>query len=641
MYPSIPRQPLNDQLDDENSANQHPSSQEEDQKAQSESDEDVVKRIKEDRDWSYNAFSDYYDRCDDFYEQYRMIATTEATEGRSNTVVPYTFTMVENVVARLMSAFFSKRPYIRVEAPEVMLDQSILQFSRLAEARLQSQMDRGSFFFAMLDWIKAGACFGTAYQKSFWRTERAYRVMRQKTLDANGLPTFGAAQAVEDLVYDGPSGCIFVPGQILVDPASGPDIQEADFVIEETWKPLEYLQRMEDRKVYEKTKDLKAGEGTPVFPALRRMSLSNRATEAEVPSRRKLVKVWEAWYRNGWVYTIANEKVVIKRRKNPFLHRKFPYIPFHFIPVMGEPIGLGIPEIMEFIQAELNTGRNQRTDNVNFLLNKIIKFRRGAFDDPEKQLQNKPAAMWGVERMDDVEFMRTPEINSSAFSEEATLKEDAQNAVGMNDITLASTGGKNSGSATEASILAEQSASRLKLVIMTFGASLRQLGEMWNALDAQYMPSAVQQTVRGIPEINNGQPQVVTLTPEEIAQPYRFSCLEAANAIDRQVEGSKKSQVYAELKNFPFVDLVGMAKWFAENMGAPELTQFIGTVQPVADPAAAAQPGAPVGPAQPAQEAQPALPADISQSPIPSGPSDPMGRQIPAGMPAGEATGGQ
>ena len=638
LYPSTPRQPLNDQLDDENVANQHPSSAKEDQAAMSEAPEAVCKRVKADRDWAYGSFSDYYDRCEDFYKQYRMIADASTDETRSNTFVPYTFTMVENVVARIMSAYFSKRPYARVEAPEVMSDPMIHQFSRLAEARLQSQMDRGSFYFSMLDYVKAGSVFGTSYLKSFWKTEKGYRVTRPRQLDANGLPSFGAAQAVEDLIYDGPDGDVFVPGQILVDPTSGPDLQKADFVIEETWKPLDYLQRMEERKVYENTMNLKAGEGTPVFPGLQRMAWSSRATDgAQIPENRKMIKVWEAWYRNGWVYTIANETVLLKRRKNPFLHRRFPYVPFHFIPVMGEPIGLGIPEILEFIQAELNTTRNQRTDNVNFLINKILKYRRGAFGDPENELKNKPGAMWGVERMDDVEWMRTPEINSSAFTSEEMLKQDAQSAVGLNDLTLGNTGAAQAGSATESSILAEQSASRLKLVIMTFGASFRQICETWNALDAQYMPSSVQMAVRGIPEINNGQPSIVQLTPEEIAQPYRFNVLEAANAIDRQAEGSKKAQVYAELKQLPFVDLAGMARWFAESMGAPELAQFIGTPQPApVDPNAPPQGGPQPGPAQPAQPAQPAIPEQIPESPIPSGPVDPIGRPIQAGATIGD-----
>jgi hypothetical protein len=141
-----------------------------------------------------------------------------------------------------------------------------------------------------------------------------------------------------------------------------------------------------------------------------------------------MAKIWEGHYRNGWIFTIAEEKFLLKKRKSPFLHGAYPYIPFHFILCMGEPFGIGIGEILEGLQEEMNTTRNQRMDNINFSINKILKVRKGVYADVKAQFPNRPTAIWEVERMDDAEWVRHPEINSSAFSSEEAIKQAQKHA---------------------------------------------------------------------------------------------------------------------------------------------------------------------------------------------------------------------
>lgn len=556
-----------------------------DQAMQRLTDDQICKMVKADRDWAYGCFQIYYDKLPDYYKLYRSYSERTVENGRSNIFVPYVFTITENMHARMMSAFFSQRPFVRITPREASPTADETLSAQKSEIYLDSQMDTPCFHRKVDSWFKMAEVLGTAYMKSIWTTEKGIRVQRERIKIPGGGYTWGPARPQDITLWDGPEGHIYAPGQLIIDPSCGPDLQKADFIVEETYKPVSYLQQKGREGIYQNTNNIPFSSAIPIIPALTRMATALKATAQEPPQNRKMVKVWEAWYRNGWVFTIAEETVVLAKRKTPLVHGRYPYVPLHFIPCMDEPFGIGIGEILESLQEELNTGRNQRTDNINFMLNKILKVRKGVYSDVQAAFENKPGKIWEVERMDDAEWMRNPEINSSAFQAEESVKQDAQNAVGVNDYNMGSSNSKLSDTATGITIISEQSASRFKLAIQTFGVSVGELGQQWNALNAQFVPGEMTISVSGNPAVNDGAEAQVTVTPEDLAGNYKFSVLEAISAPDKRANTENKKAIYAEMKTFPWVNMPGLLRWFVRSMGASELEPFIGNPQPPAPPA--------------------------------------------------------
>ena len=90
-------------------------------------------------------------------------------------------------------------------------------------------------------------------------------------------------------------------------------------------------------------------------------------------------------------------------------------------------------QIIEPLAHELNTQRNQRIDNVSFSLNIQRKVRRSADIDFE-QLVSRPGGVIEVDSMDDVMDMPPAPIQVGAYQEEAIIKQDMENALGVSPV---------------------------------------------------------------------------------------------------------------------------------------------------------------------------------------------------------------
>src|SRR5690606_3707901 len=87
-------------------------------------------------------------------------------------------------------------------------------------------------------------------------------------------------------------------------------------------------------------------------------------------------------------------------------------------------------EIIQHLQAELNTQRNQRIDNASMILNRMWKVRRGA-DIDESELVSKPHGIIYVDQPDDVTEISFSDVPSSAYIEGNIIERDMENALSV------------------------------------------------------------------------------------------------------------------------------------------------------------------------------------------------------------------
>jgi hypothetical protein len=98
-----------------------------------------------------------------------------------------------------------------------------------------------------------------------------------------------------------------------------------------------------------------------------------------------------------------------------------------YIPVQHELYGIGIPEVSESLQEELNAVRNQRMDNVNLIINRMFIANKYADIDFD-QLVSYPGNIILTNDVTAVQPLDTRDITKSAYMEEEIIKRDIDNA---------------------------------------------------------------------------------------------------------------------------------------------------------------------------------------------------------------------
>ena len=100
------------------------------------------------------------------------------------------------------------------------------------------------------------------------------------------------------------------------------------------------------------------------------------------------------------VITILDRKLVIRRSKIPFNHNQFPYLLVPCITQENSMYGIGMCQLVEGLQWELNVKRNQILDSVTFALNNMwIKVDSRILDH---ELKSKPGGIINSSRPDGV-----------------------------------------------------------------------------------------------------------------------------------------------------------------------------------------------------------------------------------------------
>jgi len=129
------------------------------------------------------------------------------------------------------------------------------------------------------------------------------------------------------------------------------------------------------------------------------------------------------------ILTVCNRSVLIKAALNPYPEGCF--VKIGFMPVLGEFFWQGVCELTEKLQTELNDKRNQRLDNVNLVLQPILKFVEGAVD-PQilHNFVHAPGGKLPVKDINAMDWDRPDDVTASAYNEEQIITHDIQETSG-------------------------------------------------------------------------------------------------------------------------------------------------------------------------------------------------------------------
>lgn len=424
-------------------------------------DDYILQVVTEDWNRSVSFCNPYFDLFQEFYRLYNCQFTDEEKRPNgANLFIPYIYNIVETSIPKLIGSILDSRPFISYMPQGGSDEQKGKNMTSLVDFQMRQYMRAATRFYEI---FKTACLYGTAISKQGWRYETKNVTRRKNDVEqtvelGDGTPqkTKGQDIVVEPKVlYDAPEIKNIPLESFRFDPAYT-DIDSSPFVGHEYWKEKHELTSEKGYRNTSKlsTEDQQDGE------------LRDRLTllQKNPANMKNGVRIWEYWT-DDYKVLIANKTTVIQCIENPYYHHKKPFTKWTLIPMPNEWFGKPPIAALTDLQAELNTTRSQRIDNVSLALNRMYLVNRNASVDP-KQLVSRPNGYVEVDDINnDIKELITQDVTGSAYKEEEIIKEDMDVTSGIHNYDRGQEGSRKE-TATVANLLTSASSERFKLQIM-------------------------------------------------------------------------------------------------------------------------------------------------------------------------------
>lgn len=457
----------------------------------------------------------------------------------SNIFVPQVMMMVDVIRTRLVQSIFDSRPYVAVLPREEQDGNQAEAVQMLLDWQFSERMDIASLF---KDEAVLNLCvFGTAVTHTGWKKKvrKSRRAMTREVkvydevtgLELTDSETGEAITSMEryvgedkEVIYDDPAIQCINLFDFFVDPPAT-DIADARYCGHRellTRKEIEQMKEVAGWKL--DFSDLEpVGEYDDGWSALQaeegRTYADNSEGNKDPMGKYEVHHYWE----DDRHVVIIGRKWIALDEENPYWHGMKPYDKCCYMPEGKSFYGIGIPELTHQLQDELNTVRNQRIDYCSQALRRMWKVRRSA-DLKASDLVWRQNGIIQLDNMDDVLEIQVAPIPSTAFTDEALIKEDMRYATGCHDILMGVAGTDETATTT---MTKDNNASiRFKDLVMTISQQLLvPIAYKCVLLDQQFMTE--ERTVR---LLNEGAKEVMTVSPYDLEG--RFDLIYVGSSIE-------------------------------------------------------------------------------------------------------------
>jgi len=479
----------------------------------------------------------------ELYKNYNSIRSKRWYNGDADIFVPFSFMMVETMVAKQMARIFGEE----VPVPLSGIGPNDKDQEKRVRALLHMQQkSQVNLKMKMTDYLRAKCIFPRAYARMSWRTE--YRKITRSVatptapdledelepqLDPNtGIPIEQEpiapeqSGAIESGGIDKPSFSKVTSEQVEVasydcwdwenldyfdvgvDPmAPDGDIQRAKITYIRSLVTSADLKIMRDQKdangnsVYQMLDSDIKGSGDGEFnediidkKELIGLDIRNLESLINDGDRHELHEIFFDYDIDGdgvvernCLFYLLDRRVLIRAENNPWWHGKKNIISGTFFRRPNEFIGQSLIQPMRKIQYEINDKRNQELDGTSYSLMPMTF----AGDDANIEDSALRVTTGGVIRVGDVNQIKqmvTPDMSHVGQRAESIMESNIREALG---ITRAVQGLGESGprqSATQFSQLLAQAGERVQLMLEEFAVGeWRDLWTMAHSLNQQFI----------------------------------------------------------------------------------------------------------------------------------------------------------
>lgn len=422
-------------------------------------------------------------------------------DGKSNLHIPRTYEVIDTLRARMLKAFFDQRPYIdfipQPEGSSVETMSLSEEKAEVAGALVDMQLDRNDCIKKFYDYITSFLIFPCAIMGVGWRYEEELikkRVPKPNIVDGRMSGWRYEDETSWETTWDDNEIVNIDYFDFWPDP-KGRDLDSCRGVFHREWltreqleSKLELLSQVGEGTVYDV--DLERVQGADVTEGRQeRMSLVGLDISGESynqESKKDSFELLHYWEDKRHAIVVNRCEVVYDGPSPYWRHRKKPFIVSSYEPLPNEFYGMSAVQIIEHLQKEENTQHNQRMDNVNFVLNKMWKVRKGA-DVDEDELISRPHGIIHVDNPDDVTTFEMNDVVGSAFRSEMMTGKSIENALGAPPVVRGAEGRRGK-TATEVSEQASSAGIRFDVKIMLFESlGIKRLAKLMDMNNQQFI----------------------------------------------------------------------------------------------------------------------------------------------------------
>lgn len=450
-----------------------------------EHDEFVASIVKE-FEKSERVLSPWKNKLVKYYELYNLVQRDTNYAGLAKVFVPEILRAVETVVSKLYSLIFSSPDFMKYVGREESDEGSAIAMTQT----VRYQMEENRFKPGVADSLRQMAVAGFTVRKILWDYQEVGRTRFGKN-DKGERTRTADVQTVKDT-------WTFEPVDLLSFHISDPttpynDIQKATWIGEQYKVAPEYLKEKVRRGWYtDAMKDKLSGgkkEADSDASKLKQKraqtagyTIENDGPGHEVLERWGLVKAKRVYSPEELaamtppmdpedmvegVVVIVDRKAVYKLDANPFWHNQKPYVSCPFIAKENEFAGMGVSQVAEKLQEELNDTRNQTMDNKTLILMTMwLKSRASGIKNQD--LRIRPMGVIATSDMTGLVALRPPVLTGVGVNIEGVVKDDLRQSV-MASSNLQGQAQAGVDTATESSFINKESMSRLVMTAEMYG----------------------------------------------------------------------------------------------------------------------------------------------------------------------------
>ena len=450
----------------------------------------------------------WVNKVDKWYKAWRgdLDFRSDAAQWRARFHPPYILQIIETLAAGVIDPNPKWKVIPRPRMADPMEKHTISEGARSLQYLLAFQRDQDQMILKQRPHRLQGLIAGLTVWKTRWETvEENITTMEQIVeYDEIGIPSVVNKEVpTTRTIRDGP--CVdVVDVRDFIWPESARTITEAPRIYHRSWMDYDYLKKLEAAGYYKNVDELKESKSFSEQLASREADLFS------VDRTKDRIEVLECWIEGGErVVTIANRKVLLRDKRNPFKHGAFPFIACSPIPDLFRIPGVSVVELVSDLQEMLWTIQGQRLDNLELLNNAIVLLPEDTLD--EAGYVFAPGEQWLVPSKDSAGILQMPTFPAEvSLNAENLIKQDIQNIPGASPALLGQTG-EGTQTATEVSLLTNLAQRRLSSQKFQFTMADVLVGEQWITLDQQYLSEEQYISIVGA----EGEEGLMVIRPED------------------------------------------------------------------------------------------------------------------------------
>jgi hypothetical protein len=459
------------------------------------------------------------------YNNWRGILDKSLYPWRSKLFIPWSFTVVETIIPKVFARdpkwrALARNPDFPPDGPQVVQDLLTYQWNHIG-MRLK-----------MYDYIKDSLMYSKAMVKVSWKFKTKNKTFMEPVVGKDDEITFKKT-IISEVENDDPDVEVVDPMDLYIDPdaTSAGYGGNAKFIIHRKTVPLKDIK---DNPNYKNTEKIKQTNYADQY-----MDKLTRFQD-NVPQKDKhsdLVEIFEYWEQDRLI-VVANRGIVLRDSPNPYNHKEIPFVELDDYRDPHRLYGQSELSVIDPLQREINSIRNQRRDYDNLALNPVIRMVPGTLRNPNSAVM-APGNVWMVSDLNSMDVFQLPQLQGTSTEIEERTAGDIKMTVAIDEIGigLLPEGGARR-SATEVVTATSMAGKRFAIKIALLEEAVKKIGQLVFALNQQFLDQ--ERIIQIVGE--RGAQEWVKLGPQDIRGQY-FIDIETGSMLPKDEIAARQEAV--------------------------------------------------------------------------------------------------